>query len=215
MQPKRQGLPRGVPVGFSKIKYTVNLIMLFDVPLKDIAKTYGVSYGLLKKWRTEPDFKKLLDKNMQEFTLFFIDKVKEASAFVPPNSIDLTKKVHDDCAKESIQKILQNIIKEPALYSSTFRDCIIDALLKETERMMETDNWLKSTSIVWIVSRIINSIDDIIDSKDKINKLKRIAATKSIKSCIEEIEKIEKLLPESNFENIIVKLMFLNNLLSQ
>jgi len=56
---------------YSWKKYTACLLMITNLSLKDIARYTGVSYGLLRKWRTETLFKQMMIKNKEEYLNFF------------------------------------------------------------------------------------------------------------------------------------------------
>lgn len=59
--PKREGIPKGDPIGLSKTKYQTALYhVLYPLTfkLKDIAASTGISVGVLKVWRTQDLFKK-------------------------------------------------------------------------------------------------------------------------------------------------------------
>ena len=59
-EPERKGTPRGSAVGVSKNKFHAALLLsLTNRTPKDIAQEVGVSYGLLRKWSTEPEFKRV------------------------------------------------------------------------------------------------------------------------------------------------------------
>src|SRR5262245_35287962 len=62
VEPTRQGTPRGVPVGFSRKKLTAALFAVTSTDVKPTAREVGVSYGVVRKWRTEPAFKALVDR---------------------------------------------------------------------------------------------------------------------------------------------------------
>jgi hypothetical protein len=72
-EPQRKGTPKGDPIGFSKKKYLASLLMLTNYKRKDIAKQYlGISYGLLRKWGTEYQFKETILQHCAEFIQSFI-----------------------------------------------------------------------------------------------------------------------------------------------
>lgn len=64
VEPEREGTPRGESIGLSSKKYLATLLMLRDLKLKDIAAQVGVSYGLLRKWTTEKQFKGAVSDHM-------------------------------------------------------------------------------------------------------------------------------------------------------
>lgn len=71
-EPQRKGTPKGDPIGFSKKKYFVSLIMLTNHKQKDIAKMAQVSFGLLRKWRTEKQFKEMILNHCADFIPVFV-----------------------------------------------------------------------------------------------------------------------------------------------
>jgi hypothetical protein len=72
-EPTRRGTPRGEAIGLSSKKYRATLLSLTSMDLISISKELGVSYGLLRKWRTEPGFKKHIEELIQEFAPLFIE----------------------------------------------------------------------------------------------------------------------------------------------
>ena len=67
VEPTREGTRRGERVGFSQRKYRATLLALKgDMDLKKDATMLGVSYGLLRKWRSEPAFKSLFKQHVLE-----------------------------------------------------------------------------------------------------------------------------------------------------
>jgi hypothetical protein len=67
-EPLRQGTQKGETIGYSLKKYQAMLLCLYNWEKKKIAEIAGVSYGLLRKWRTEEEFKQLLSESADEFS---------------------------------------------------------------------------------------------------------------------------------------------------
>ena len=73
VEPSRKGTPKGEPVGFSKAKYRASLEALREKVLPETndlsteAKRLRVPYGVLRKWRSEPQFKELVAQHEKEF----------------------------------------------------------------------------------------------------------------------------------------------------
>lgn len=63
--------------GFSAVKYQALLFSLYGYKVKDMAKELGISYGVLRKWRSEKDFKHLFKGHCEEFAKDFIKEFKE------------------------------------------------------------------------------------------------------------------------------------------
>ena len=70
-EPQRKGTPKGELIGFSKAKYSVILYSLTSMKLADLSKKTGVSYGVLRKWRTEKPFKDEVKKIEREYAKHF------------------------------------------------------------------------------------------------------------------------------------------------
>jgi hypothetical protein len=77
VEPSRKGTPKGEPIGFGRTKYEASLYMLLNLGLKDVANDLHISYGLLKKWRTEPEFKIMVFDHIIEFTEIFVRQLRE------------------------------------------------------------------------------------------------------------------------------------------
>jgi len=72
VEPSRKGTPRGEIIGLSLEKYMASLFMLTSMNLKRISERSKVSYGLIRKWRTEAPFKGQIEKHIMEYAPLFI-----------------------------------------------------------------------------------------------------------------------------------------------
>jgi len=77
IEPLRKGTPRGEPIGVSGKKYWATLLCLKKIPLKQMASMLKVSYGLLRKWRTEDAFWDLFEGHCVEFADVVIQHLEE------------------------------------------------------------------------------------------------------------------------------------------
>ena len=71
VEPARRGTPRGAPVGFSRKKLAAALGALTSTDVQQTAREVGVSYGVVRKWRTEAPFKALIERLEDEFVARF------------------------------------------------------------------------------------------------------------------------------------------------
>ncbi len=77
-EPARRGTAKGDLIGFSKKKFSVTLASaLSDLNAQGISRLARVSYGVVRVWRTEHEFKILVEKNQKEFCEFFLASVQE------------------------------------------------------------------------------------------------------------------------------------------
>jgi hypothetical protein len=67
VEPWRMGTPKGDPIGISRIKYQACLFMLTSLMQKVIAEKLNISFGVLRKWNTESEFKTTLTQHCKEF----------------------------------------------------------------------------------------------------------------------------------------------------
>jgi hypothetical protein len=80
-EPTRTGTPKGEKIGFSwKKNHAAMLVGITNWKQKDIAKDCEVSHGLLRKWRTDPDFYKASFYHAVEFVHEIIKRVKKTLA---------------------------------------------------------------------------------------------------------------------------------------
>ncbi len=67
VEPERAGTPKGEPVGLSRKKFHAVLLNLTSIDLLKTAIHVGVSYGVIRKWRTEDVFYKRFRTLADEF----------------------------------------------------------------------------------------------------------------------------------------------------
>jgi len=78
VEPQRRGTPKGNPIGLSKVKYNAAaLCSLTKTSVKEIANQLDVSYGLLRKWRTEDKFYEVVDELEREFCQLLVEHLKK------------------------------------------------------------------------------------------------------------------------------------------
>lgn len=68
VEPSRIGVRKGDVIGLSRAKYKAALYMLYRNSVQEIASELGISYGLLRKWRTEKLFIEVSNKHLLEFS---------------------------------------------------------------------------------------------------------------------------------------------------
>lgn len=67
VEPERAGTPKGESIGLSRKKYHGALLSLTSLSLRKQAKQIGVSYGVLRKWRTEDAFNRCILQLCEDF----------------------------------------------------------------------------------------------------------------------------------------------------
>ncbi len=100
--PTRAGTPRGQSIGFSKEKYLATLFTMTSFNVKRLAKKLRISYGVLRKWRTEPDFKKTVTNHYKEFADLFFKHVRTRIMAERRDTNDILKLPESSIAKTQL-----------------------------------------------------------------------------------------------------------------
>ena len=67
-EPERTGTPKGEKVGFSRAKYHASLLLsLQKTKVVEIAAMLGLSHGLIRNWRSDPEFQTVVREHLKEF----------------------------------------------------------------------------------------------------------------------------------------------------
>ncbi len=120
--PTRRGTPRGDSIGFPGDKHMAVLFSaLTGVTLKKLAQQFKISYGALRNWSTEPEFKQQELKFQDEFTERFIAHMQ--------NQYRESCKRLDEHHDEEVQKVRNRPDTE-------------EQQQKDLEELGLQDNWL-------------------------------------------------------------------------
>lgn len=79
IEPVREGTAKGDAIGLSATKYKSTLLFLTNLKGKEIAEAVGVSYGLLRVWRTEPQYRFAIDIHERTFAGLVAKHIVEIS----------------------------------------------------------------------------------------------------------------------------------------
>jgi len=91
VEPQRKGTPRGEPIGFSKQKYKATLLLMTNMKQKEIAELIGVSYGFLRRWRTEKKFLEMTKKHCNEYrerVMAYFNDIDNSGSFIPEHAFN-------------------------------------------------------------------------------------------------------------------------------
>lgn len=77
VEPSRQGTPKGDRIGFGKQKYFASLLKLTSSKDKEIAGNVGVSFGVMRNWSSEEEFKKLVETHVDDCTTFLSNLLEQ------------------------------------------------------------------------------------------------------------------------------------------
>ena len=74
VEPKREGTPRGTPIGFSYKKHLSAILAITRMKVMKQSELLGVPYGVLRKWRTEAEFKEKAKDHAKEFESYLLKR---------------------------------------------------------------------------------------------------------------------------------------------
>jgi hypothetical protein len=129
---------------YSWKKYTACLLMITNLSLKDIARYTGVSYGLLRKWRTETLFKQMMNKNKEEylnfFDMFITEMLKtpyQREDVILSNWKELKSSPTQDPEVFGMAKLVLNELNNQKSYAvhNTLKKSMLNLFLKDTKIM--------------------------------------------------------------------------------
>lgn len=128
VEPKRVNVPRGKKIGHSRAKYEAALVgTLYNFNLKELADHLKGSYEVIRKWKTETDFKELCTAILKEF-IWNIDIELESYA-----SDIGTKLLHQ---RSQNKRVAYQKFKDANLYSQK----VLDHLEQELRRYLAMEN---------------------------------------------------------------------------
>jgi hypothetical protein len=87
--PEKENSAPGRPSVFGHQKYGASLYMLTSTSQKDIAKNLKVPYDLFRKWNTQPEFKKMVQENMDQFVDDYLRRLLREIESLPPDEYPL------------------------------------------------------------------------------------------------------------------------------
>lgn len=80
VEPERKGTAKGEEIGLSCVKYQASLYGITNIKQKYVAKALDITHGVVRKWHTEPTFKKTVEKHRREFAQTFCDYIEKLVA---------------------------------------------------------------------------------------------------------------------------------------
>lgn len=133
-EPVRKGTPKGEKIGLSKKKYLASILVgTTNWKLKKIAKSCDVSYGLLRKWKTEPDFRAEADRHCTEFVKEIVERIKTGFEKQHKNLHDYYEEVGDDpyeMKKDASLNAADRIMVDAHLFNNSVLNGLADAAFK-------------------------------------------------------------------------------------
>lgn len=106
-EPSRKGTPRGEKIGFPWKKQNACIALaVTDLKMKNIAEQLGISYGLLRKWKSEPDFQDEMVKHGQGFLNEILHRVDAALENRPKQFQDYIDGVNGKIPLDPLEKVM-------------------------------------------------------------------------------------------------------------
>lgn len=132
-EPERKGTPKGDFIGFSLKKYRASLLSLLNMPLGELAQQVGVSYGLLRKWRTEERFMDQLEKHERDFVDMLLQRLKSRAERQDTLMDNHLARPLQEVAKTPPPILSWDEFRDIALYSPSLKLLIAGRLMAEAK----------------------------------------------------------------------------------
>jgi hypothetical protein len=147
LEPTRAGTPKGEAIGLSRKKFRAALLSLTSVDLLTQAKLIGVSYGVLRKWRTE----EALLKEVRRLENEFLDGPYLCAAQVSMDMLlrpEMDVRTEENIDLEEV-KDKRNLhgFEDAELYSVSLFMAIKKRFEQETRQAVDADE--PSEQVVW------------------------------------------------------------------
>jgi len=121
----KAGKGKGIPF-FSWEKYCASVLSITSMAPKDVARHLKISYGVLRIWKTEAQFKELVAKHREEFILIFIKYAHEKGKEAEQQAKSIFKKSLREIADTASLVIVKyDELNDADLYG----DALVDGIL--------------------------------------------------------------------------------------
>jgi hypothetical protein len=147
-EPTRRGTPKGEKVGFSSKKhFACTLVGITNFKLKDLAKKSDVSYGMIRKWNTDPNFTDEANYIAFWFVIEILRRIKKHIS----GQQEVAKKYFDGQGKDPFAKKdpdrplndFERILRDAPYFSDIARFFLIKFLmdLEQELKNLQGDDW--------------------------------------------------------------------------
>ena len=137
-EPQREGTVKGDPIGLSVRKYHVTLLMLYGLKLKKIASDIGVSYGLLRKWTTEEDFKRTIGDHHTDFTSSIIKYIEDSEADLERADVKYKAKSLKEIARTPPPSFKLKMLTDFTQWSESLKICALRRMSSEYSKTRQS-----------------------------------------------------------------------------
>lgn len=156
--PRRRGTPKGQRIGFPREKYVATVYACYHLDLRYVAKRIGISYGVLRKWRTEEGFSQAVRDHVTAFT-------QEALLpFLRAGSAKATAEVKRSLAELTFAQIAAGPLPQPhvpydapELHDARFWDESVCNVLEEFVVARPPLAWLSSDDNWYLIEMLAHT----------------------------------------------------------
>ena len=197
--PERRGVRKGEKIGFTKNKSIACLLTgLLNTTPKKLAGEYGknlFTYALLRKWRSEPEFKTEAENFATEFALRLVQYITDEIYKSNEEFDEYLYGTGDDYSEINIDPIVPNARQ----LSSAVVACLkghVNYYINSLEKQPSFSEKIIHSEIIKEIVSLVNYIEGKPPIPVKVGKLELIA----ISSIVNEVESIiAAKLPEEEF----------------
>lgn len=170
VEPSREGVPKGDPIGYTKSKNGAVLLSMTSYSIKKQSEMLSVSYSLLRKWRSELEFKVKTNNIYGEFVEFYMNEfVKVINRILYDEQVPLLKNNIKTKEIDEIPNSIKEIIR-PIFFSDAhlYNESLIYFLFMnlfthkyDFNNSKEYIDWIKSILIYYRFKKHLHREDRI------------------------------------------------------
>lgn len=157
VEPERAGTPKGTPIGLSRKKFHAALLALTNIDLRKQAKVIRVSYGVLRKWRTETKFWDCAEALTKEFLDGPFEEACQMSLLQYCKDPDMTVQAKDGIDLNAVgdkERLLG--FEDASLYSLHILDIVNDRFCSDIVEVGKTGTMVFSCLRLFLPLRKIS-----------------------------------------------------------
>jgi hypothetical protein len=210
-EPKREGTPKGEKIGFTGKKHFASILVgIKNDKLKDIAKQSEVSYGLLRKWKTEPDFQGAAENHCSEFVAEIVKRIRNHLKKQTKSFEDFYDGHGPDPMRKDLKRPL-NACERVFVDAHLFSDRVLEKLAEAAQTIDREANGKEGDDFFFRYGIIKSILDVIAYSKNKGSSLHHPLVIKLFVSEVKEIISNERTLSKKEQKRAVHNLTFIEN----
>lgn len=210
-EPKKEGTPKGEKIGFTVKKHFASILVgIKNDKLKNIAKQSDVSYGLLRKWKTEPDFQAAAENHCSEFVAEIVKRIRNQLKKQTKSFEDFYDGHGVDPMRKDLERPL-NAYERVLVDAHLFGDRVLEKLAEAAQTIGEEVKDKEGDEFSFSYAVLKSILDVIAYSRNKGSSLHHPMVMKLFASEVKEMISNKRTLSEKEQKKVVHNLTFIEN----